>query len=281
MINSFRVNFVKSGFFTHIYNKNMIGIYKITNPKGKIYVGQSIDIKRRFDEYRNFKHSSQTKIKRSLEKFGLESHKFETIEECHIKDLNTRERYWQEHFRVLEQGLNCRYTQTKDKSGKDSLETKNKKSNSLKKPIIQYDIQGNIIKEWESIKLAESELNLSKISGACRGTNITIGGFLWRFKISPLEENYTLHTHQNTNKPKSDITRNKMSIAGKGTPQPPHFSKLISKPVVQYDLKGNIIKEWESISLASIYLNIDKSAISKCCRGIYKTTNKFKFKYKV
>ncbi len=30
----------------------MIGIYKITNPEGKIYIGQSIDIDRRFKEYK-------------------------------------------------------------------------------------------------------------------------------------------------------------------------------------------------------------------------------------
>lgn len=31
---------------------NKIGIYKITNPKGKIYIGQSIDIDKRINTYR-------------------------------------------------------------------------------------------------------------------------------------------------------------------------------------------------------------------------------------
>lgn len=34
-------------------NKSIIGIYKITNPKGKSYIGQSINIYRRFKEYKN------------------------------------------------------------------------------------------------------------------------------------------------------------------------------------------------------------------------------------
>ena len=31
----------------------IVGIYKITNPKGKVYIGQSVDIERRFFRYRN------------------------------------------------------------------------------------------------------------------------------------------------------------------------------------------------------------------------------------
>jgi group I intron endonuclease len=272
--------FMKTGF-TNIYNKNMVGIYKITNPKGKIYIGQSINIERRSKEYKNIIHSSQRKLKNSIKKYGWENHTFEIIEECSIGILNIRERYWQEYFNVLQEGLNCRLTKTHDKSGKDSNSTKTKKSNSLKKSIIQYDIEGNFIKEWSSIKEAELTLGLSKISGACRGTNISIGGFIWRFKSSPLDENYKPHIHKNTNKPKSNQTKEKMSISGKGIPQPSHFSKLVSKPIIQYDLKKNFIKEWNSITEASISLNIDHSAISKCCRNIYKTTNGFIFKYKL
>jgi group I intron endonuclease len=258
----------------------MIGIYKITNPSGKIYIGQSIDIVRRFGEYKNMKFSPQIKLKNSIKKYGLENHKFEIIEECNVENLNYKERYWQDYYGVLDDGLNCRLTKTQDKSGEDSLETKTKKSNSLKKSIIQYDLFGNFIKEWSSILEAETTLNLSKISGACRGTNKSIGGYLWRFKTQPLNENYKQTPHGNKNKPKTEQTRKKMSMVGKGIPQPPHFSKLLSKPITQYDLKSKLIREWDSITEASSQLNIDKSAISKCCRGIYKTTNNFKFKYK-
>jgi len=59
----------------------MIGIYKITNPKGKIYIGQSINIKRRFNEYKRLNCSQQPKIYNSLLKYGSDNHKFEIIEE--------------------------------------------------------------------------------------------------------------------------------------------------------------------------------------------------------
>lgn len=95
----------------------MIGIYKITSPNGKIYIGQSINIKYRFDTYRrlNKQVSSSPKIYRSLKKYGFENHTFEVIEECSIDLLNERERYYQEFYNVLNDGLNCMLTNTKEK----------------------------------------------------------------------------------------------------------------------------------------------------------------------
>ena len=105
----------------------MIGIYKITNPKGRVYVGQSVDIEKRKKEYiagNNCK--PQSKLYRSMLKYGFSTHIFEVIEECTIEELNIRERYWQEFYNVIEEGLNCRLTGTEDKSGYLSEEVKNK-----------------------------------------------------------------------------------------------------------------------------------------------------------
>lgn len=58
----------------------MIGIYKITSPNGHVYIGQSIDIQRRFSNYRciNEKHN-KTAINRSILKHGYMAHTFEII----------------------------------------------------------------------------------------------------------------------------------------------------------------------------------------------------------
>jgi group I intron endonuclease len=108
----------------------MTGIYKITNPNGKIYIGQSIDIERRWWRYNNNLSSTkgQTKLYNSINKYGADVHTFEVIEECNEKDLNKRERYYQEKYNAIEEGLNCRYTETNDKSGRLSVETKKKMS---------------------------------------------------------------------------------------------------------------------------------------------------------
>jgi group I intron endonuclease len=75
----------------------MIGIYKITSPSNKIYIGQSIDIKHRWKVYNYLnKASIGPKIYNSLQKYGYENHKFEIIEECSLKQLNEREIYWKQ-----------------------------------------------------------------------------------------------------------------------------------------------------------------------------------------
>jgi len=59
----------------------MIGIYKIINPFGKIYIGQSVNIEKRFKTYKALSKNviGQTKLYRSLKKYGAENHKFEIL----------------------------------------------------------------------------------------------------------------------------------------------------------------------------------------------------------
>ena len=92
----------------------MIGIYKITSPSNRVYVGQSINIKKRFTDYKYLK-INQTKIFYSIKKYGYENHKFEVIEQCSVDLLNERERYWQDFYNSVELGLNCKLTKTLDR----------------------------------------------------------------------------------------------------------------------------------------------------------------------
>jgi group I intron endonuclease len=110
----------------------MIGIYKITSPSGRIYIGQSINIQERwyFHKLRNCK--KLTKLNRSFNKYGINNHIFEVIEECEECELNNRERHYQDLYDVLNKGLNCILTNSTDRSGKLSEETKLKLSNSRK-----------------------------------------------------------------------------------------------------------------------------------------------------
>jgi group I intron endonuclease len=102
----------------------MIGIYKITSPSGKIYIGQSIDLEKRRLSYKRSQCKNQTKLYNSINKYGFSEHIFEVVEECFIEVLNERERHWQDFYNVLsEGGLNCRLTGTGDASGVRSQET--------------------------------------------------------------------------------------------------------------------------------------------------------------
>ena len=66
----------------------MIGIYKITSPTNKIYIGQSTNIKQRWNDYNKMiRCKRQTRLYNSLKKYGPKNHIFEILEECSESQL--------------------------------------------------------------------------------------------------------------------------------------------------------------------------------------------------
>jgi hypothetical protein len=58
------------------------------------------------------------------------------------------------------------------------------KSGKKPKKVLQYTIDGEFVKEWESYKIAAKELNVhpNAISIAARGKQKTSAGFIWKYK---------------------------------------------------------------------------------------------------
>lgn len=54
----------------------------------------------------------------------------------------------------------------------------------LSKPVLQFDLQGNFLREWPSTAKVEEETGMdhSNISKCCSGNRSSAGGFVWRFK---------------------------------------------------------------------------------------------------
>jgi group I intron endonuclease len=69
----------------------IIGIYKITSPTGKIYIGQSTDIKARWSYYKGLFCSTQRHLYNSLKKHGVVNHTFEIIHVIEKRELNKSE----------------------------------------------------------------------------------------------------------------------------------------------------------------------------------------------
>lgn len=59
----------------------MVGIYKITSPSGKVYIGQSRDIYGRWGAHRLLSQRGDTALYSSLRKYGYDSHIFEVSHE--------------------------------------------------------------------------------------------------------------------------------------------------------------------------------------------------------
>ena len=162
---------------------NIIGIYKIISPSGKIYIGQSRNIVKRRKTYERLSDSisKQVKLFNSLNKYGWAKHVFEIIEECEILDLKCRERHWQDFYDVLgKNGLNCILQECEDTPRVISEETRDKlsKANFGKKKVLTEEgliglrkaHKGKIFSEESRQKLSNSlkayyEENESKTIG--------------------------------------------------------------------------------------------------------------------
>lgn len=130
----------------------MTGIYKITSPKNRVYIGQSKDIERRFYLYSLMMCKGQTRLYSSFLKYGVENHNFEIIEDCSIDLLNERERYWQDYYNVISlDGLNCHLVKTNYKKFVHSEETKLKISNSNKGKKRTLEFRNRIIEKMNNL----------------------------------------------------------------------------------------------------------------------------------
>ena len=59
------------------------------------------------------------------------------------------------------------------------------KTRSINKHVIQFDLSGNMIKEWTSIREAAINNNISvgNIINCCKGRCKTCGGYIWKYNI--------------------------------------------------------------------------------------------------
>ena len=92
-------------------------------------------------------------------------------------------------------------------------------------------------------------------------------------------------SESNKGKTYSKETKQKMSESAKGRivseERRRKCSESNSKPILQYDLEGNFIREWKSATVATKTLEFKSSApIGYCCLGKYKTSHKFIWKFK-
>lgn len=119
-----------------------------------------------------------------------------------------------------------------------------------KKKIAQYTLDGKFIKSWKSITAAETELGLCSISANVCGITKYCGEYQWKY--------YT---------DESDIA--------------PVQTK--EHTVYQFDLQGDLIKVYKSVSIAASQFKNSASArnmITKCCKGFRQQVYGYYWSYK-
>jgi group I intron endonuclease len=240
----------------------MIGIYKITSPSNRVYVGQSVNIQRRFTTYKSrFKNkdktiNAQVKLFNSFVKYGIENHDFKIIEECSIELLNERERYWQEHFDVLYNGLNCLLTSTKDKRIVLSKEEIKRRSDFMKKRTgdkhPMYGRKGDKNPFFGKKHTDESKLKISKIHKGKKLSDENIKMIVERGKKQKLSEKHKLA-----------LVNSKKPLSKK------------CKPII--NLENGIF--YETIREAAVSLNLNRNNLKGYLNGLSRCKNKTPFIY--
>jgi group I intron endonuclease len=229
----------------------MVGIYKITNPKGEIYIGSSTNLEIRLDKYKSlYRIKTQPLIKNSIEIHGYINHIFEIIEECNINELKNREKYWIQYYNSFEKGLNS----NSGGGGPEfhTEEVKEKMSKALK---------GNTNKTGKTIS-EEAKLKMSK---AKKGNTYMLG------------------------KIRNNTTKAKMSKHRKGKTYEEIFGPEKALEIRLKKLlprKGKTIqclndnKIFSSLKEASQYYKVNSRSISSIITGkVNQTKEGLKFKY--
>lgn len=230
------------------------GIYKITSPSNKIYIGQTINFQVRYYDYLVNPLKEQPRLKNSFNKYGFENHKFEIIEECSIEQLDERELYWGEYYNVLgKNGLVCRLGHGK---GKLRNSTKNKISKSL---MGKKQSKETIDKRVEKIKGRKASDLEKENKKKAKLDYFKNNKFTWGNKISE-------------SKQKNPFTPSKETID--------KLKILNGKEIEQYNKHGILINTFVSSMEAMRITGIKNDNISQCLRGKSKSAGGYIWKYK-
>lgn len=77
------------------------GIYMLTSPSGKHYIGQSINIKKRIASYKRLNCKKQEFIYHALCKYGFDNFIIEVLEYCDEDKLNELEIFYINKYNSL------------------------------------------------------------------------------------------------------------------------------------------------------------------------------------
>ena len=141
----------------------MTGIYLITNKiNGKIYIGQSIDIHRRYSEHKRsgqpekYSHKGErdlnSPIHLAMQKYGVENFTLSILEECSKEQLNEKQKYWIKKYNSCDKTIGYNVSE----GGQDKVGAKGEFHSQAK--LTQAEV--NDIKD----KLKNTTLSLTEIN---------------------------------------------------------------------------------------------------------------------
>lgn len=257
-----RLSYILNGHHNESYDRiSKNGIYKIyiLGKENKFYIGSASCITKvskhtgfylrwyhHIRKLRQNKHHSPL-LQNVVNKYGLYNLRFEIIEIIEdISKILGREQYYLDLYKSYDRRFGYNILQ-------NSQNMSGYKHTNIcwRKPIIQYELNGNIISEFISARQVEEKLGYSykMISSVCKGKNISYKGYIWRFKQDSFNK-YPIF-------PKIDVSK---------------------KEVSQFTMDGKFVKTYKTITEASNITKITLSNISMCLRNQRQSAGGFKWK---
>jgi group I intron endonuclease len=152
----------------------MVGVYKIQSPSGKVYIGQSWNIKKRISDHKRTMSNKHRKLNASFLKYGVNSHLFKVVHilpyDISQEDLNTYEVFYMELYR----DCGVRLLNIKEGGngfGKHSEETK--KIISEKRKMQIFSEESKLKKSQSLKKVIKTKEWIEKIAASQRGKKIS------------------------------------------------------------------------------------------------------------
>ena len=165
-------------------------------------------------------------------------------------------RYFEENFPIIIDGL----PDKKIKSIIISSQSINSTNGRTFKKIIQYDLQGNKLKVWNSMQEAVENIKVlqNSITNCCQGRYKSAGGFIWRY-----------FTEDAPDKINEITSKHSLIIANK--------DKFV---IYQYTLDKTLVRCYKSYKEAE-YINSDwhRAGIYQCCTKQLKTYKGYIWSY--
>lgn len=255
-----------------MYKEKLCGIYCIENiTDGKKYIGKSINIIARIKEHKRLlqKNAHQNrKLQRSWNKYGEAFFIFNVVELTDESSLNEKEVYYISKYNSLKEGFNL----TAGGDGGDTCKnfTSYQKRKAHRNRSLASKGKINLGERNGFSKLSES--NVKNICQLISDNTLHFDDIANTYQVSytAIYNIYIGHTWKHISKDFIfPIHKRK------------EFISPNRKEVFQYDMFGNFVARYNSLTDAQRQTGMHLSSISQCCLGKTKSSGNFVWKYDV
>ena len=219
-------------------------IYKVTNTiNGKIYIGKTSRFKERKRRHERCYKKEDCRFHRAIQYYGKERFNWEIIDKTdNVKKANELEKFYINEYNSYHPDG---YNMTKGGDGGSMWNAR---------PVVCLSLDGKFVKRYDSAGEAKYDgFSDSSVLESCKDPRYTCKNHIFMF-----EDEFKKFGARKYKKPKNSC----------------------EKEIIQCDMDGKLIKEFQSVQQASKATGIRRTTISGVLTGTYKSAGGYIFVYK-